>query len=70
MIAYAKHMGETMPKKHIIILAILTILCFYTVSLTNFAFATPDPNRVLTVNPGESIQAAINNANEGDTSQM
>ena len=67
MIAYAKHMGETMPKKHIIILAILTILCLYTVSLTNFAFATPDPNRVLTVNPGESIQAAIKNANEGDT---
>jgi len=71
MIAYAKHMGETMPKKHIIIkhiiLAILTILCLYTVSLTNFAFATPDPNRVLTVNPGESIQAAIKNANDGDT---
>jgi len=64
MIAYAKHMGETMPKKHAIILA---ILCFYTVSLTNFAFATSDPNRVLTVNPGESIQATINNANEGDT---
>ena len=56
-----------MPKKHIIILAILTILCLYTVYLTNFAFATPDPNRVLTVNPGESIQAAINNATDGDT---
>jgi parallel beta-helix repeat protein len=59
--------GETMPKKYVLMLAILSILCFYTVFLTNFAFATPDPNRVLTVNPGESIQTAINNAADGDT---
>jgi parallel beta-helix repeat protein len=59
--------GETMPKKYVLMLAILSILYFYTVSLTNFAFATPDPNRVITVNPGESIQTAINNAADGDT---
>jgi parallel beta-helix repeat protein len=56
-----------MPKKHAIILAILSILCFYTVSLTNFGFAASDPNGVIIVNPGQSIQTAINGANEGDT---
>jgi len=55
-----------MPKKHAIILAIL-LLCFYTVSLTNFGFAASDPNGVIIVNPGQSIQTAINGANEGDT---
>jgi parallel beta-helix repeat protein len=70
MIDLLKAYGEeTMPKKHIIILAILPILFFYTVFLTDFGFAAPDPNRVIIVNPegSSSIQAAINNANEGDT---
>jgi hypothetical protein len=53
-----------MPKKLVLMLA---MLCLYIVFPTNFAFATLDQNRVITVNPGESIQSAINNANEGDT---
>ena len=56
-----------MPKKYVLMLAILPILCFFAVSLTNFAFATLDQNKVITVNPGDSIQKAINNADEGDT---
>jgi hypothetical protein len=56
-----------MIKKYVIMLAILSILCVCTISLINFCFAISDQNRVKIVNPGQSIQTAINNANDGDT---
>jgi len=57
-----------LKQKHRLTFSVPFICLIFAISIISFAFAaSATSSRVITVNPGGSIQEAINNADEGDT---